>query len=33
VAFEFRHTIILNKKEGIWLIQAGQNAKPEKAIK
>jgi|GEM_PF-3668849 len=32
VVFEFRHTIILNKKEGIWLIQARQNAKPEKRL-
>ena len=33
MVFEFRRTIILSKKEGIWLIQAGQNAKLEKGIK
>jgi len=31
--FEFRRMIVLTKKDGIWLIQAGQNAKLEKGIK
>lgn len=31
--FEFRRMMVLTKKDGIWLIQAGQNAKLEKGIK
>jgi len=31
--FEFRRMIVLTKKDGIWLIQAGQNAKLEKGVK
>ncbi|RFZ85070.1 SgcJ/EcaC family oxidoreductase [Mucilaginibacter terrenus] len=31
--FEFRRMIVLTKKNGTWLIQAGQNAKLEKGIK
>jgi len=31
--FEFRRMIVLTKKGGIWLIQAGQNAKLEKGVK
>ncbi|TDO82771.1 uncharacterized protein (TIGR02246 family) [Flavobacterium chryseum] len=31
--FEFRRTIILTKKDGIWLILAGQNAKLNDGIK
>jgi uncharacterized protein (TIGR02246 family) len=31
--FEFRRMIVLTKKDGVWLIQAGQNAKLEKGIK
>jgi len=31
--FEFRRIIVLTNKNGIWLIQAGQNAKLEKGIK
>lgn len=31
--FEFRRMIVLTKKDGMWLIQAGQNAKLEKGIK
>lgn len=31
--FEFRRLILLTKNDGIWLIQAGQNAKLEKGIK
>lgn len=32
-AFEFRRMMVLTKKDGVWLIQAGQNAKLEKGIK
>ena len=31
--FEFRRMIVLTEREGVWLIQAGQNAKLEKGIK
>jgi uncharacterized protein (TIGR02246 family) len=31
--FEFRRLMILTRVNGIWLIQAGQNAKLEKGIK
>lgn len=31
--FEFRRMIVLTKQDGVWLIQAGQNAKLEKGIK
>jgi uncharacterized protein (TIGR02246 family) len=31
--FEFRRLMILTKADGVWLIQAGQNAKLEKGIK
>ena len=31
--FEFRRMIVLTRKDGVWLIQAGQNAKLEKGIK
>jgi len=31
--FEFRRMIVLTKADGVWLIQAGQNAKLEKGIK
>ncbi|NCD69656.1 SgcJ/EcaC family oxidoreductase [Mucilaginibacter agri] len=31
--FEFRRMIVLTKRDGVWLIQAGQNAKLEKGIK
>jgi uncharacterized protein (TIGR02246 family) len=31
--FEFRRMIVLTKKDGVWLIQAGQNAKLEKGVK
>lgn len=31
--FEFRRTIVLTKKDGLWLIQAGQNAKLAKGGK
>jgi uncharacterized protein (TIGR02246 family) len=31
--FEFRRIIVLTKIDGVWLIQAGQNAKLEKGIK
>ena len=31
--FEFRRTIVLTKKQGIWLILAGQNAKLNDGIK
>ncbi len=31
--FEFRRMIVLTKIDGVWLIQAGQNAKLEKGIK
>lgn len=31
--FEFRRMIVLTKKDGSWLIQAGQNAKLEKGVK
>jgi hypothetical protein len=31
--FEFRRMIVLTKTDGVWLIQAGQNAKLEKGIK
>ena len=31
--FEFRRMIVLTKKDGLWLIQAGQNAKLEKGVK
>jgi uncharacterized protein (TIGR02246 family) len=33
IVFEFRRMIVLSKKDGVWLIQAGQNAKLEKGIK
>lgn len=33
VTFEFRRMMVLTKKNGVWLIQAGQNAKLEKGIK
>lgn len=31
--FEFRRLMVLTKVDGVWLIQAGQNAKLEKGIK
>lgn len=31
--FEFRRMMVLTRTHGIWLIQAGQNAKLEKGIK
>ncbi|WCT12957.1 hypothetical protein [Mucilaginibacter jinjuensis] len=31
--FEFRRMIVLTRIDGVWLIQAGQNAKLEKGIK
>jgi uncharacterized protein (TIGR02246 family) len=31
--FEFRRMIVLTKRDGTWLIQAGQNAKLEKGVK
>ena len=31
--FEFRRMIVLTEKDGLWLIQAGQNAKLEKGVK
>jgi uncharacterized protein (TIGR02246 family) len=31
--FEFRRMIVLTKKDGVWLIRAGQNAKLEKNVK
>jgi len=31
--FEFRRTIVLTKKNGIWLILAGQNAKLNEGVK
>jgi hypothetical protein len=31
--FEFRRMIVLIKRDGVWKILAGQNAKLEKGIK